>query len=164
MLCYHVDKFPVSIITGPLSATLPCKVLSSNYWPLYLLSWSVRNNIPIDLWNGYDICFIFTETNLDMISFVTRFPSPGLLCGCFLHQLQTWSVFLLKYYKSWLRTCPRWQRVWFACFEITSCFSYNLATFPDNWGKLLCEMLTSDKHRKPMNLSAIPYSTISVKL
>ena len=70
--CYHVDKFPVFIITGPPSATLPCK------------------------------------TNLDMISLVIRFPSPGFLCGCVLHQLQTWSVFLLKYYKNCFRTYPRW--------------------------------------------------------
>ena len=34
----------------------------------------------------------------------------------------------------------------FACLEITSCFSYNLAAFPDVNGKLLCELLPSDKY------------------
>ena len=34
----------------------------------------------------------------------------------------------------------------FACLEITSCFSYNLATFPDANGKLSCELLPSDKY------------------
>ena len=33
----------------------------------------------------------------------------------------------------------------FACLKITSCFSYNLATFSDLSGKLLCELLPSDK-------------------
>ena len=44
----------------------------------------------------------------------------------------------------------------FACLEITSCFSYNLAAFPDNWGKLLCELLPSDKHREPNELISNP--------
>ncbi|KAL9966928.1 hypothetical protein ACROYT_G025071 [Oculina patagonica] len=34
----------------------------------------------------------------------------------------------------------------FACLEIASCFSYNLAAFPDNNGKLPCELLPSDKY------------------
>ena len=34
----------------------------------------------------------------------------------------------------------------FACLEITSCFSYNLAAFPDANEKLLCELLPSDKY------------------
>jgi len=34
----------------------------------------------------------------------------------------------------------------FACLEITSCFSYNLAASPDSNGKLLCELLPSDKY------------------
>ena len=34
----------------------------------------------------------------------------------------------------------------FACLEITSCFSYNLAAFPDANGKLSCELLPSDKY------------------
>ena len=34
----------------------------------------------------------------------------------------------------------------FACLEITSCFSYNLAVFRDINGKLLCELLPSDKY------------------
>ena len=33
----------------------------------------------------------------------------------------------------------------FACLGITSCFSYNLAAFSDLRGKLLCELLPSDK-------------------
>ena len=33
----------------------------------------------------------------------------------------------------------------FACLRITSCFSYNLAAFSDLSGKLLCELLPSDK-------------------
>ena len=32
-----------------------------------------------------------------------------------------------------------------ACLEIPSCFSYNVAAFPDVNGKLLCELLPSDK-------------------
>ena len=34
----------------------------------------------------------------------------------------------------------------FACLEIPSCFSYNLATFPDINGQSLCELLPSDKY------------------
>ena len=34
----------------------------------------------------------------------------------------------------------------FACLEIPSCFSYNLAAFPDINDKLLCELLPSDKY------------------
>ena len=33
----------------------------------------------------------------------------------------------------------------YACLEIPSCFSYNVAAFPDVNGKLLCELLPSDK-------------------
>ena len=33
----------------------------------------------------------------------------------------------------------------FACLESSSCFSYNLAAFPDTNGKLLCELLPSNK-------------------
>ena len=33
----------------------------------------------------------------------------------------------------------------FACLRITSCFSYSLAAFSDLSGKLLCELLPSDK-------------------
>ena len=33
----------------------------------------------------------------------------------------------------------------YACLEIPSCFSYNVAAFPDVNGKLLCEILPSDK-------------------
>ena len=34
----------------------------------------------------------------------------------------------------------------FACLNIPSCFSYNMAPFPDDNGKLLCELLPSDKY------------------
>ena len=34
----------------------------------------------------------------------------------------------------------------FACLKIPSCFSYNMATFPDVNGKFLCELLPSDKY------------------
>ena len=34
----------------------------------------------------------------------------------------------------------------FACLEIPSCLSYNVAAFPDINGKLLCELLPSDKY------------------
>ena len=34
----------------------------------------------------------------------------------------------------------------FACLEIPSCISYNVAVFPDINGKLLCELLPSDKY------------------
>lgn len=33
----------------------------------------------------------------------------------------------------------------FACLEVPSCFSYNLAVFSDINGKLSCELLPSDK-------------------
>ena len=33
----------------------------------------------------------------------------------------------------------------YACLENSSCFSYNVAAFPDVNGKLLCELLPSDK-------------------
>ncbi|CAH3116544.1 unnamed protein product, partial [Porites lobata] len=33
----------------------------------------------------------------------------------------------------------------YACLEIPTCFSYNVAAFPDVNGKLLCELLPSDK-------------------
>ena len=34
----------------------------------------------------------------------------------------------------------------FACADILSCFSYNLAAFYDNIGRILCELLPSDKY------------------
>ncbi|XP_068736768.1 uncharacterized protein [Montipora capricornis] len=34
----------------------------------------------------------------------------------------------------------------FACLEIPTCFSYNLAAYPNINGKLLCELLPSDKY------------------
>ena len=34
----------------------------------------------------------------------------------------------------------------FACVNIPSCFSYNMATFPDVNGNRLCELLPSDKN------------------
>ena len=45
----------------------------------------------------------------------------------------------------------------FACLEITSCFSYNLAAFPDANGKLSCELLPSDKYN---NSDKLIYSPI----
>ena len=44
----------------------------------------------------------------------------------------------------------------FACLEITSCFSYNLAAFPDINGKLLCELLPSDKYNNSDKFIASP--------
>ena len=34
----------------------------------------------------------------------------------------------------------------FSCLETPSCFSYNLAVFPDDQRKLFCELLPSDKY------------------
>ena len=34
----------------------------------------------------------------------------------------------------------------FACLETSSCFSYNMAAFPDVNGKHFCEVLPSDKY------------------
>ena len=34
----------------------------------------------------------------------------------------------------------------FACLKNPSCFSYNLAAYPDINGKLLCELLPSEKY------------------
>ena len=34
----------------------------------------------------------------------------------------------------------------YACLQNPSCFSYNLAVYPDINGKLLCELLPSDKY------------------
>ena len=56
----------------------------------------------------------------------------------------------------------------FACLGITSCFSYNLAALPDINGKLLCELLPSDKYNNSDKLAASPFYhhfsiTVSVK-
>ena len=40
----------------------------------------------------------------------------------------------------WMPQCS------FACLETPTCFSYNLAAYPDINGKLLCELLPSDKY------------------
>ncbi|XP_068718725.1 uncharacterized protein [Montipora capricornis] len=40
----------------------------------------------------------------------------------------------------WMLQCS------FACLETPTCFSYNLAAYPDINGKLLCELLPSDKY------------------
>ncbi|KAL9972057.1 hypothetical protein ACROYT_G018296 [Oculina patagonica] len=42
----------------------------------------------------------------------------------------------------------------FACLGITSCFSYNLAAFPDINGKLFCELLSSDKYNNSDKFAA----------
>ena len=42
----------------------------------------------------------------------------------------------------------------FACLEISSCFSYNLAAFPDVNTKLLCELLPSDKYNNSDKFNA----------
>ena len=50
----------------------------------------------------------------------------------------------------------------FSCLEITSRFSYSLAAFPDNWGKLYCELLPFDTQH-PMNLAAVPSVQLNYK-
>ena len=40
----------------------------------------------------------------------------------------------------WMHQCS------FTCLETPTCFSYNLAAYPDINGKLLCELLPSDKY------------------
>ena len=124
LLCYHVDKFPVFIITGPPSATFPCK------------------------------------TNLEMISLVTRFPSPGFLCGCVLNQLQTWSVFLPK---------ELFQNLSKMVASVNLPVWKSLRVFRTTWLHFLIMGETvvwtaPVRTGNPMNLSAIPYSIISVKL
>ena len=42
----------------------------------------------------------------------------------------------------------------YACQEIPSCFSYNVAVFPDVNGKLLCELLPSDKYNNSDTFNA----------
>ncbi|CAH3193306.1 unnamed protein product [Porites evermanni] len=42
----------------------------------------------------------------------------------------------------------------YACLEIPSCFSYNVAAFPDVNGKLLCELLPSDKFNNSEKFNA----------
>ncbi|KAM7428098.1 hypothetical protein ABFA07_020888 [Porites harrisoni] len=42
----------------------------------------------------------------------------------------------------------------YACLEISSCFSYNVAAFPDVNGKLLCELLPSDKYNNSDTINA----------
>ena len=42
----------------------------------------------------------------------------------------------------------------YACLEIPSCFSYNVAAFPDVNGKLLCELLPSDKYNNSDTFNA----------
>ena len=41
----------------------------------------------------------------------------------------------------------------FACLESSSCFSYNLAAFPDTIGKLLCELVPLDKYNNSDKLA-----------
>ncbi|XP_068705770.1 uncharacterized protein [Montipora foliosa] len=41
---------------------------------------------------------------------------------------------------NWMPQCS------FACLETPTCLSYNLAAYPDINGKLLCELLPSDKY------------------
>lgn len=43
-----------------------------------------------------------------------------------------------------------------ACLTSTSCFSYNLAAFHDVNGKLLCELLSSDKYNNSDKLIESP--------
>ena len=42
----------------------------------------------------------------------------------------------------------------YACLEISSCFSYNVAAFPDVNNKRLCELLPSDKHNNSDKFNA----------
>ena len=42
----------------------------------------------------------------------------------------------------------------YACLEIPSCFSYNVAAFPDVNRKLLCELLPSDKYNNSDKFNA----------
>lgn len=44
----------------------------------------------------------------------------------------------------------------FACLEIPSCFSYNLAAVPDINEKKLCELLPSDKYNNTDKFTASP--------
>ena len=60
----------------------------------------------------------------------------------------------------------------FTCLEIPSCFSYNVAAFPDINGKFLCEPLPSDKFNNSDKFTdsllyhhfSIPVSTNSLLL
>lgn len=55
----------------------------------------------------------------------------------------------------------------FACLEIPSCLSYNLAVFPDINDKLLCEVLPSHKYNNSERLIASPlfhHFSIAVRL
>ncbi|CAH3030487.1 unnamed protein product, partial [Porites evermanni] len=60
----------------------------------------------------------------------------------------------------------------YACLEIPSCFSYNVAAFPDVNGKLLCELLPSDKFNNSDKFNAskefhhfyIPANLLPVRL
>ena len=45
----------------------------------------------------------------------------------------------------------------FSCLEIPSCFSYNVAAFPDINGKFLCELLPSDKFNNSDNFTGSPF-------
>ena len=45
----------------------------------------------------------------------------------------------------------------FACLETHSCFSFNLAAFPDINGKFLCELLQSDKYSNSDKLVPIKF-------
>ena len=45
----------------------------------------------------------------------------------------------------------------FACLRITSCFSYNLAASSDINGKLLCELLPSDKFNNSDKFTSSPF-------
>ena len=45
----------------------------------------------------------------------------------------------------------------FSCLEIPSCFSYNVAAFADINGKLLCELLPSDKFNNSGRFTSSPF-------
>ena len=45
----------------------------------------------------------------------------------------------------------------FTCLEIPLCFSYNVAAFSDINGKLLCELLPSDKFNNSDNFTSSPF-------
>ena len=45
----------------------------------------------------------------------------------------------------------------FTCLAIPSCFSFNVAAFPNIDGKCLCEQLPSDKFNNSENFTASPF-------
>ena len=99
-----------------------------------------------------DFFHSFDETNMNVIPSVKGvrqdFDEPGVSYANFKHEQFSY----LNITRIDSKLVQKDIECGLACLEVTSCSSFNLATFPDINGKLLCELLPSDKHRMPNEL------------